>query len=199
MEIPVQFSGLASISPHSPSHPKDSFFFKDAQRKSEMITGRFLHLMWTGILTWMWDSLMLQTPSSIRKPFLSNLWCDSEEPSLRGGPSHIWLPHILPVEHLGNKLPTPAHRRSSEWFQKKREGRMSTREMNLGCTKPALMSVTVAKVDQTHKTNAGSWVVSAKASMHIWRRGHISDLSPSTLRTCFGPSSQEKWNVTASA
>lgn len=139
IEIHVQFSGLGSISPPSPSHPKDSFFFKDAQRKSGMITGQFLHLMWTGILTWMWDSPMLQTQSSIRKPFISNLCWDSEEPSLRGGPSHIWLPHILPGEHLGNKLPTPAHRRSSEWFQKRREGRMRITEMDLECTRPALM------------------------------------------------------------
>lgn len=157
-----------------------------------MITGQFLHLMWTGILTWMWDSPMLQTQSSIRKPFVSNLCCDSEEALLGGGPSHIWLPHILPGEHLGNKLPTPAHRMVSE-----EKGRQDVHHRDGPGVHQTCINVSHCSKSGS---NEGSWVVSAKASMHTWGRGHISNLSPSiltnlspsTLRTCFGPSSQEK-------
>lgn len=141
-----------------------------------MITGQFLHLMWTGILTWMWDSPMLQTQSSIRKPFISNLCWDSEEPSLRGGPSHIWLPHILPGEHLGNKLPTPAHRRSSEWFQKRREGRMRITEMDLECTRPALMQSLQQKWIQCGLLGS----ISQGQHAHLGKRAH---LQPQSLHT----------------
>lgn len=160
-----------------------------------MITVQFWHLIWTGILTWMWASMMLRIQRALRKPFPSDLRCDSGYPSLMGGPLHIWLCHILPVAHLGKKPPTPAHIPFSEWFQKKREGKMSTTEIGPG-RHQACMNVNHCrkhwfKKKKTHiKQNPAPGQHQSRTECTSGEDGHFSSLSASTRRTCSGSSSQ---------
>lgn len=171
-----------------------------------MITGQFWCLIWTDILTWMWDSTMLQIQSSVRKPFLSNMCCDSGLWILHSGEVHftsgsttffqwsIWaisLPHPLTYPFLNGS-------------RRKRKAGWAPGRLDLGYTRHASTSIASVKTDIEHKTNSGFWSASAKDRIHIWRRGCISDLNPFTLRTCLGilshgTSSQMNWKATGSA
>lgn len=94
-----------------------------------------------GVLTWMWDSTMLQIQDLVRKPSLSNMCWDSRLHILHsGGPAHIWLSHILPLEHLGNKPPTLAFLNGS---RRKKEGRVGHhRDQASGGTRNSLLLIT---------------------------------------------------------
>lgn len=149
-----------------------------------MITGEFWCLIWTDILTWMWDSTMLQTQSSVRKPFLANMCRGSGLWILHSGEVHftsgsttffqwsIWalsLPHPLTYPFLNGS-------------RRKGKGGWAPQRLALGYTRHASTPIASVKPDIEHKTNSGSWSVSAKGRTHIGRRGHISKLSPFMLR-----------------
>ena len=167
-----------------------------------MITGQFWCLIWTDILTWMWDSTMLQIQSSVRKPFLSNMCCGSGLWILHSGEVHftsgsatffqwsIWalsLPHPHTYPFLNGS-------------RRKGKGEWAPQRLALGYTRHASTPIASVKTDIEHETNSGSWSASAEDRMHIRRRGHISNLSPFTLRTCsetlpLGTSPQVNWGA----
>lgn len=90
--------------------------------------------------------------------------------SLRGGPSHIWLPHILPLEHLGKKPPTLGFLNGSRRKKKKQGG--APQRSGLRGTRNSLPSITGRRMTKSIKQAQAPGQHWPRTG-HIWREIHL--------------------------